>query len=186
MEGPFMKARRYLLAALGIAALFLAASCASTGCGGLEQGADESVLVPMVAANPQAYEGARVLWAGVILSTTPHPEGTTVEILEKPRGGSCRPESGDATSGRFLAEYDRFLDPAVYCHGRELTVAGLITGTEVRTIGEYEYTYPVLAMTNHVLWPPRKKTDVSPYPRFYPYYPYYPYYDPFYRPLKAR
>lgn len=182
-----MEARRLLLAALGVAALFVTASCASTGCGVLDQGADESILVPMVAANPQAFEGARVLWAGVILNTTPHPEGTTIEILEKPRGGNCRPEPGDTTTGRFLAEYDRFLDPAVYCQGREITIVGLVTGTEVRTIGEYEYTYPVIAMTNHILWPPRKKTYDYPYPRFYPYHPFnYPYYDPFYRPLKAR
>lgn len=175
-----MNTQRYLLSALLLMALLLTASCAPSVCKELSQGVDESILLPMVIKNPQGYEGRRVLWAGMIVSTMPREDGgTTIEIIEKPRADNCRPENGDATGGRFLAVHERFLDPAVYSQGREITVVGAITGTEVRTIGEYKYTYPVVSMTNHILWPVKKR--IYDYPRTYPYYPYYPFYDPFYR-----
>jgi outer membrane lipoprotein len=183
MEDPVMKIQRYLLAALLPAALLMAASCAPSLCTELRRGVDDSVLLPMVIQDPRIYEGRRVLWAGVIVKTTPRQGETVIEILEKPRGGDCRPENGDATGGRFLAVHQRFLDPAIYARGREITVVGTITGTQVRTIGELEYSYPVLSLTNHILWPYKKRSFDYFYPRAYPAYPYYPFYDPFYRPL---
>ncbi len=179
-----MKTRRFLPIALLLSALLLTSSCAPSLCRDLREGVDESVLLPLVIENPQAYEGRHVLWGGTILGTDPQRSGTVIEILEKPLGNGCEPTDGDATGGRFLAVSNRFLDPAVYSQGREITVVGTIDGIEFRTIGEYEYPHPVVSMTNHVLWP-LKEVGYREYyyPGTYPYYPYYPFYDPFYRPL---
>ncbi len=180
-----MKTRSSLPIALLLSTLLLSASCAPSLCRDLRQDVDESVLLPMVIANPQAYEGRRVLWGGTILDTDPRRSGTVIEVLERPLGSDCEPTDGDATGGRFLAVSDNFLDPAVYTQGREITVVGTIDGIEFRTIGEYEYPYPVVSMNNHVLWPFRDRgyREYYYYPGTYPYYPYYPFYDPFYRPL---
>ena len=180
-----MKNKRFLPTALLFSTLLLAASCAPSLCRDLREGVDESVLLPLVIENPQTYEGRRVLWGGIILDTDPRRSGTVIEILERPLGRSCEPTDGDATGGRFMAVSNRFLDPTVYSQGRKITVVGTIDGIEFRTIGEYEYAYPVVSMTNHVLWPHRErgKRDYYNYPGPYPYYPYYPFYDPFYRPL---
>ncbi|MCK9263902.1 MAG: Slp family lipoprotein [Deltaproteobacteria bacterium] len=185
MEGSAMKTRRFLAIALLFSTLLLTSSCASSLCRDLREGVDESVMLPLVIGNPQAYEGCRVLWGGTILDTNPQREGTMIEILERPLGSGCEPMEGDATGGRFLAVSERFLDPAVYSRGRKVTVVGMINGIEFRTIGEYEYPYPVVSMTNHVLWPHRERgyREYYSYPATYPYYPYYPFYDPFYRPL---
>ncbi|HPX19449.1 Outer membrane protein slp [anaerobic digester metagenome] len=178
-----MKTQRFLLIALLLSTLLLISSCASSLCRDLRKGVDESVLLPLVIENPQAYEGRRVLWGGTILETNPQREGTVIELLERPLGSGCEPRDGDATGGRFLAVSDRFLDPAIYTRGRKVTVVGTIDGVEFMTIGEYEYPYPVVSMTNHVLWPHRGYREYYSYPGNYPYYTYYPFYDPFYRPL---
>ena len=181
MEDPDMNMRKYLPAGLIPAVLFLASSCAPSLCTELRQGVPESELLPMVIQNPQSYEGKRVMWTGLILNTTPRRSGTAIEILEKPRTKDCRPESGDMTGGRFIALHQRFLDPAIYSRGREITAIGTISGTEAGPIGDYRYTYPVVSMTNHILWPMTKKS-YDYWPRTY-YSPYYPFYDPFYHPL---
>ena len=76
---------------------------------------------------------------------------------------------------------DRFSQVEVTVDREEITVIGTISGTEAGPIGDYRYTYPVVSMTNHILWPMTKKS-YDYWPRTY-YSPYYPFYDPFYHPL---
>ena len=67
---------------------------------------------------------------------------------------------------------NRFLDPAIYRSGRDITVAGEVQGSEVRRLGEIAYRYPVIAALELHLW----KEPLSPqsYPYAYPFgYPYY-------------
>jgi len=48
-----------------------------------------------------------------------------------------------------------FLDPAEYPRDRRITVAGRVTGTQIRSVGDYPYSYPVVAVTQYRIWPRR-------------------------------
>lgn len=134
---------------------------------------------PMIAdvlaqADPQTQP---VRWGGTILSVVNHPNDTEIEILTKKLGRYGKPVDGDDTQGRFLARVDGFLDPAVYAHGRLLTVYGAIDSLINRNVGEKPYRYPLLKVQSHYLWPRELEND---YPGYYPYgyygpYGFYPY-----------
>ena len=154
-----------------IMATYLTASgCSPAISQAVRTNADESLTIQAVIENPGAYEGMVVLWAGVIIQTKNMKEGTIIEILQKPADYSDRPKSVDVSGGRFLAEYDGFLDPEIYSQGRQLTVAGKIMGTREFPVGEYDYTYPLIRGEEIHLWP------VEPERIYYHYYSpsYYP------------
>lgn len=166
-----MKKQGYLLVTVLIAIALLATGCAAPISEGMLKEADQSVTLDRVRADPKAYMGRLVVWTGVILSTLPREKGTVVEVLESPADYQKRPKNTDASRGRFLITTNRFLDPAVFCQGRDITVAGRITGTESALIGDYTYTYPVLAIEEYHLWAHEVESPYPPYPR-------YPFYDP--------
>ena len=93
-------------------------------------------------------------------SPTNFPEGTIVEVLERPLDRRGRPEWTDRSRGRFILKVDEFLDRAIYARGREITAAGTVEGVERRPLGETTYRYLVLRSRELHLLKPR-----SPYPR---------------------
>ncbi len=130
--------------------------------------------------------GSNVRWGGVLVDTRNEKDRTCFEVLSRSLDSSMRPREEDNTAGRFIACTNGFHDPEVYAKGREVTITGRIQNVEVRKIEEFDYRYPVLEITDMVLWDERK--DVVIYDRFYDpfYYPYfwgYPYwgYYPYYR-----
>jgi len=140
---------------------------------------------PPVAAvkdKPDAYKHQQVTWGGVILTTEAKENATEITILSKRLETSTRPIESDQSLGRFIARIPGFLDPAVYTEGRELSVNGVITGTEIRKVGDYDYTHPVVNVTSHHLWAVRVKYDDNYYwdPWYGPWYYPYPYYYPHY------
>lgn len=161
----------HLLAALLLIAVVFMSGCAAPFSEGMKKQADESITLDKVAANPKASEGNLVMWGGVILKTMPREKGTVIEILERPYDSQKRPREVDTSRGRFLARHNGFLDPAVFCQGRDITVAGRIAGSETAKIGEYKYTYPVVEIEEFRLWPMQVQ-------RMYPAYPNYPFYNP--------
>ena len=115
--------------------------------------------------------GAPVRWGGEILTVEPKPDVTCFQILARDLYASARPRTGDTSNGRFLACRQGFYDPAVFTEGREVTVVGVVAGSEVRRIGEYDYPLPRVDANVVYLWPERN------YDNYYPYY-----HDPFYYP----
>ena len=53
-------------------------------------------------------------------------------------------------------------------------MAGILTGSRKKMLGDMEYTYPVFEAKEIYLW---KEEKYYPYPDMYPYW-----YDPFYYP----
>jgi len=118
----------------------------------------------MVLGNPDAYVGDIVLWGGTIIETKNLREGTELIVLETPLGRRERPRSAKHSGGRFIAMSGRFLDPAVYAAGRQITMAGQVTGKKTLSLSETTYTYPVVAVKQLHLWERR--------PHYVYYYPY--------------
>ncbi len=135
--------------------------------------------VAAVRADPQRFTGAQVRWGGTIAAVENRQHETWIEVVDRELYSGGRPESGDATRGRFLARIPGFLDPAVYAKGRQITVAGTVDGTVTRPIGQYSYRFPVVAVRTHVLWEPlpERREYYDPFwPGYYdPWWPYYRY-----------
>jgi outer membrane lipoprotein len=153
---PWSKLRLGLLFFL----LLTLSACAPTISKQLRQQADAGLSFPVLAADPEAYQGKIVILGGVIAQTTAKTGQTELEIVQKPLDSFNVPETTDTSQGRFLVLAEQFLDPLIYKKDRKITVAGEVTGSEVRKLDELDYRYPVLKSLELKLWPPRTS---SPY-----------------------
>lgn len=134
-----------------------------------------------VLENPDSFSGQSVRWGGVIVKTTNTQQLTRIELVAYPLNTYKRPLVEHHSDGRFIADIPGFVDPLVYTQGREVTVAGTIQGSEKRQIGQFDYQYPVVAVSAHRLWSVQKDVE---YPDAYWYYPWYPYYPPYIYPYR--
>lgn len=108
-----------------------------------------------------------VRWGGQIIQVEPKADSTCFTLISRPLDSSARPQrEAEVSGGRFIACHPGFFDPELYARGRDLTVVGRVTGSEVGKIGEFDYTYPVVEASALHLWPKR------------PLYVNNPYYDP--------
>ena len=146
------------------------ASCAPFS-GQIMSQVDEILTFQVVQKDPDRFVGKMILWGGVIAEVTNKQNETDLKITQAELDFEKRPKNLDQSAGRFIVRYAGFLDPAIYQAGREITVAGEVTGKEVLPLGKIEYSYPVILAKEIHLWE-----------RLYlrPYYPYY--WDPFWGP----
>ncbi|NWF55574.1 MAG: Slp family lipoprotein [Syntrophaceae bacterium] len=138
---------------------------------------DENLTYQTVYKNPQDLVGKMVLWGGVIVKTTNRQDETILEVRQAELDIEKRPKNPDSSAGRFIVRHAGFLDPVIYKEGREITVAGEITGKETLPLGGIQYGYPVIRAKEIHLW---EKID----PRYdrYPYWDYPPYWGPYWSP----
>jgi outer membrane lipoprotein len=108
-------------------------------------------------------QGQYVRWGGLVAKVKVRKQATWVEIVALPLEASGRPKRTDASEGRFIARIPGLLDPIIYRRGREITVYGRLTKTFDGKIGEQAYTYPVLDVVGHQLWPKRREVSKEIY-----------------------
>ena len=162
-----------LVALMGLVAL-LGGGCAHTISQTVRQQVDTTLSFAQLRANPEAYTGRMLILGGDILAVRNVEGGTLLEILQKPLDSYERPRLTDQTEGRFMVHCGQYLDPVIYKKGREITVAGRVLGVRKGTIGEVEYTYPLLSCVELYLWPePVRPVSYTPYPRWYWWDPWY-------------
>lgn len=125
----------------------------------------------------QGNINTRIRWGGMIIDTRPEEDQTCFEILSKRLDRSMRPLDEDQTGGRFIACKEGFLDPEVYTKGREVTLTGVINGSDIRKVGEFDYRYPLVNVQFLTLW--EQRPDVVVYEQDWHYRPYY-WHSPFY------
>jgi outer membrane lipoprotein len=138
--------------------------------------AQGNFTIGQVRQNPYNYIGVTVIWGGQIIATNNTAEGTEVVVLAMPLDSDDYPVLGAGSEGRFIAQIPGFLDPEIYQRGKLITLAGQITGTAVRPLGQVQYAYPVIGAKQYYLW--TEERNYSPYHG--PYGPndsYYPYWD---------
>ena len=163
---------------LVLAGYLAVSGCASVISAPVVKQADKTATPSAVQKDPAAYAGRMVIWSGHIIRTENQEQGTLIEIIQKPSDLSHRPRLVDQTDGRFLALFNGYLDTAVYEKGREVTIAGTIQGSQTLPLGQITYTYPLIAVKEHHLWPARatqiRLHDDRPlYPWYYRYPGYY-------------
>ncbi len=142
----------------------------------LRQAPTGNPVLTEVRADPEVFIGREVRWGGTILEVDNDAIETRIEIVARELLRSGRPVSEERSTGRFIAVFDGFVDPAIHAEGRDITVAGVIAGIEPGKIGDHDYTWPVIRVHHHFLWPPRVDPRDYP-PRYYYHYdPWFPYY----------
>ncbi|MGI9316500.1 MAG: Slp family lipoprotein [bacterium] len=162
--------------------VMLAGGCASTIPEEIKRAPSGDMNVAEVLPDPDRFNGTEVRWGGEIASVQNFKSHTQIEIVARELYSSGRPLGSAHSAGRFLANIQGFLDPAVYSDEREITVFGIVTGSSTRPIGEYRYSYPIIDVSQYVLWQPLPRRDP------YYHYPYWhdPWYDPWYRHRRWR
>lgn len=128
--------------------------------------------------NPDKFKEKTIIVGGEIINVLNHEdESTTLIVLALPLSSDERPDKWENNQGRFMVRTTQFLDPMVYSKGREVTVAGIVVGTEHASIGKTMYRYVVIKARQIYLWPHRYISNYyyPPYPRWYWYH--YGYYD---------
>lgn len=162
----------------------ISAGCASKPPESVSRIPVEALTLAEVRAEPERYVGTEVRWGGVIARVENKAERTWIEVVSRELQKDAEPKLDGHSEGRFIASFSGFADPVVYKTGHLLTVLGTIEETTTRQIGDYEYTFPVVAVTGSYLWrvvpqsrlpyyPPPWYYDRWPYSRYpYPYYPW--------------
>jgi outer membrane lipoprotein len=110
---------------------------------------------------PDQYQGEWVMLGGLIIEIRNTPDGSLVEVLQRPLDRRGRPHETDQTEGRFLFKTDEFLDPAVHQRGKLLSIIGQVSGQTTRPLGEMQYRYPVVTARELRLWEPRTSPQFS-------------------------
>jgi len=122
---------------------------------------DRSLTPQSVAAEAEISRGRTALWGGTILDTRNLKQSTQIEVLAYPLDSSNRPLLDSKPLGRFIIEHAGYLEATTYVQGRNLTVLGVISGSQSGNVGEASYTYPVVSDTQLHLWSPSRERSSS-------------------------
>lgn len=156
--------------------LLLLGACASKPPDAISKAPHHNPSLTQVRLEIDRYLGAELRWGGKISKIENRAEDTWIEIVQMPLSARAKPLSSGKSDGRFIASFDKFVDPVVYEVGRKLTVVGTIDGKVRRAIGEYDYLFPIVKVEGSFLW------KVTPPVYSHPYPPPWGYYDPWYYP----
>ncbi len=126
-------------------------SCAFPISQRIQNFARKDLTYPAVIENPKPYEGTTVVWGGMISDIRNRNEGGEMAILEAPLDARGNPQL-QTIRGMFIARTDRYLDPKVYQRGKKITLAGDLSGQEVKIIAAVKYVYPVVQIVELHLW----------------------------------
>lgn len=141
----------------------------------LRQAPRDNPVLTEVRADADRFAGREVRWGGTIVGVDNDQLETRIEIVARDLLRSGRPADTDQSVGRFIAVFDGFRDPAIYAEGRDITIGGAVIGIEPGRIGDHDYTWPVIRVHHHLLWPPRADPRRD-YPARYYYHDPWPYY----------
>ncbi len=115
-------------------------------------GLDATIIPQTAVSEMQTLQGESVLWGGVVITSSNLKDSTQVEILAYPLNSNQRPNRDQKPLGRFLAVHAGYLETTDYASGRLITIRGTLSDNRTGRVGEAEYTYPVVNITQLHLW----------------------------------
>ncbi|MBX2886976.1 MAG: Slp family lipoprotein [Granulosicoccus sp.] len=96
---------------------------------------------------------ANIRWGGTIARLENVADQITeVEVVSRPLRGNGRPLHNDQSEGRFIAVFERFLDPQIVTVGRDITVVGSLSGRKEGRVGDSSYVFPLVAVKEFTYW----------------------------------
>ncbi|AQM19890.1 Slp family lipoprotein [Vibrio anguillarum] len=111
--------------------------------------------------NTPINEQDEVRLGGVIASVTNLADKTRIEIVNLPISSSGRPDIDREPQGRFVGYVDGFVDPVAYAKDRLVTLVGTSLTPEKAKVGEFEYTFPTMAVKGLHLWRVEERVVVN-------------------------
>lgn len=122
-------------------------------------GIDLDITPQHAADNTEILEGSQILWGGIIISSTNLKDETQIEVLAYPLASRYRPDIDLEPLGRFLAIQPGYLETRNFAQGRLITVSGVLQKNRIGRIGESEYTYPVINISQLQLWKTQRQSS---------------------------
>lgn len=125
-------------------ALLLLQACAS------HRQLDDDNVASRESANEvsEADIGGSFLWGGNILSMENDQGLTKLTIVSFPLSNSEEPKLKHASTGRFIAHYQGFLEPADFKVGKKVTILGDLTGFKDGKVSQANYKFPLIKVTD--------------------------------------
>ncbi|TAL91852.1 MAG: hypothetical protein EPN69_09005 [Rhodanobacter sp.] len=105
-----------------------------------------------VTRTPERYSGNQVIWGGRIVHVSNFADHSEIELLAYPLDSSQRPRANDRGSGRFIAVLHGYVEPLDYPSGALMTVEGKLNGTRAAKVGEADYLFPLVDVTQSHVW----------------------------------
>lgn len=130
-----------------------------------DEGIDHT-LTPALAKQDRITMGEKVIWGGTILNSENLKDKTRLEILSYPVDQKGRLKKDAEPGGRFYALYDGYLETAEYRKNRWVSLTGQYAGTDSGKVGEADYTFPVVNISQLYLWPVEPTHRRSPNVQF--------------------
>lgn len=128
-----------------------------TACSGLPERVKNvpvtDVSYSQASRNLNKYDGASVRWGGVIVEVKNEQNFTLLQVLSYPLNYYGNPDLGEPSEGRFVIKSPKFLDPAIYEEGRQITVAGTIKGDIEQVVDDKSLLMPLILSEAVYLWP---------------------------------
>jgi len=106
-----------------------------------------------VAAQPERYHDADVIWGGKILDVRNLSDTTEVQVVAYPLDRAQRPDQTAPTEGRFFVSLPGYVESIDYPPGRFLTLRARFRGTRVGLVDERDYVFPIVGDATVHLWP---------------------------------
>lgn len=97
-----------------------------------------------VATSPANFRNLQVVWGGSVIDVHNLADHSEIEILAYPLDSSQRPRLKQAPIGRFIAIVAGFVEPMNYPQGSLVTLQGTLDGSRSGTVGEADYTFPLM------------------------------------------
>ena len=113
---------------------------------------DRSLTPQSVIAEPEVSKGKIALWGGTILDTRNLKDDTQIEMLAYPLDSSYRPLLESKPLGRFIIKHVGYLEATTYAQGRQLTVVGVVSGSQDGKVGDSAYEFPLISDQQLHLW----------------------------------
>jgi len=145
-----------ILPALIVGTALLLQGCSYAISPDVTRTADRTITFEKLQADPLSCKGKTVILGGLIAQTRNVKAGTSIEVVQKELDYWGRPRHTDRTGGRFIVFQPRQLDVMVFAPGREITIAGEVTGTEEASISGTAGVYVLINAREIKLWPGEK------------------------------
>jgi outer membrane lipoprotein len=118
--------------------------------------ADRTITFEQLQSDPPTFKGKTVILGGLIAQARNVKSGTLIEVVQKELDYWGRPLRTDRTGGHFIVLQPRHLDILVYAPGREITVAGEVTGAEEASLTGTAGAFVLVNAREIKLWPHEK------------------------------
>jgi outer membrane lipoprotein len=119
-----------------------------------------------VAATPERFRDAQVIWGGRVVAVRNFPDHSEIELLDNPLDSSQRPRVNEPAGGRFIALMSGYVESMDYPDGTLMTLRGSLEGVRAGKVGDADYVFPLVRVAQSHRWTPQEMEQGHPHVSF--------------------